>query len=133
MKVINRKKNKSNCAQPNNKPVVEKQQKTTLLPKTKCTSKKPLPIRHYTGRPENNISGEIFGNFEVIGLSAQWGVNKKGTAWVVRCRCGIYTIRRRKTLKFIREGKHDFCKRCLYDYNRRVRLLKESLKEKCND
>jgi hypothetical protein len=75
----------------------------------------PLPTRDFpkTSDPVSNLTGLRVGRLEVKGLSANHTQSKTGAAWVVRCTCGQYEIRRTKFLK-TGDPERAMCIRCNY-------------------
>ncbi len=71
----------------------------------KVHSSEPLPMRDLTNGEKHNpefidFSGSKFGRLTVMGISGDVKSNKiGGMAWVVRCVCGAYEIRRTKYVK----------------------------------
>ena len=72
-------------------------------------------LHHVKGREElrsiiNKLVGVKFGSFTVLGL-ARYIAKKSKAKWVVRCNCGMYTLR---TAKAIMNEKNnaDCCERC---------------------
>lgn len=62
----------------------------------------PIPTRLV---PQDDLTGRRFGRFTVIGLSL------KRSRWVVRCDCGVYTLRKAKAIKNMNND-FDCCKEC---------------------
>lgn len=78
-------------------------------------STRPYPA---CSKPEDNLTGLIFGRFTVIGLSDVCAT------WVVRCSCGKYTTRRAKSLKAAIAGPNQMCQRC--DHNEQKKIGRRS-------
>lgn len=85
----------------------------------------PWPTAKWTGKTEHDLTGTRRGSLTVTGYAdeSQWrsaaGLppkpkrqNKKGALWVTRCDCGIYAVRRTKSIK---SPGHDSCSRCDVD------------------
>ena len=77
-------------------------------------SETPLPLRPIPLNMED-LRGEKFGRFTVLGAAA----HHKGR-WVVRCACGMYTLRTTKAVKNP-ANTVDCCEQC-----RHLRYLKNS-------
>lgn len=95
-------------------------------------SDEPLPIRNIPTAPQGqwieNLTGKKFGYFEVIGLYAFYrrqmnGSRGKGrlgcskariNLWVVKCKCGKYELRKRKSILNPNNVK-DRCRYCQHE------------------
>jgi hypothetical protein len=74
----------------------------------------PLPTRPFRGPPENDMTGDRKGRLTIIGQSHTARCsNGKGSAWVVRCTCGYYEIRRIQTWKKL-PPERAMCTHCDY-------------------
>ena len=67
----------------------------TFTSKSEVLSDAPLPTRAYpqSAKQEDNLTGQKFGRFTVIGMAASSPI------WVVRCACGRFCYRKAKALK----------------------------------
>jgi hypothetical protein len=65
----------------------------------------PPRLTVFPDKNEYNITGQKFGRLTVIGFSGD-----HGSTWVVRCSCGMYSLRRAKTLR--RNGREQMCWTC---------------------
>ncbi len=78
---------------------------------------KPVPLE-----VRENLTGKRVGRFVVVGYSASDGSKAK---WVVRCDCGIYSLRRHKSIKnpSNNQDRCEICRDLMYlkrhDYYRR--------------
>lgn len=59
----------------------------------------PFKTKEFTGHPEHNLTGEIFGRLKVIGYCGKTNPNQPHGRWLVRCSCGNYERRKAKSLK----------------------------------
>lgn len=68
----------------------------------------PIPTRPLPEnmRPGEDLTGIVFGRFTVLGMA----LGVLGT-WVVRCTCGIYTLRRRRAISNPNNNQ-DRCEAC---------------------
>ncbi len=86
------------------------QYEETFVAKSEIVSEVPLPTRAYPSceRPEDNLTGQKFGRFTVIGRAAT------SASWVVRCACGRYCYRKAKVLKTVelQAASQVMCPRC---------------------
>ena len=80
---------------------------------TQADSDAPLPTMPFPRSGGENLRGRRFGRMTVVGYSAE----KRGR-WVVRCSCGVFTLR---TAKAIRNAANsaDACQRCRHADNLR--------------
>lgn len=72
----------------------------------------PLPTREFIGPQDQDITGKRYGRLTVVGNSAERSRNDRGAAWVVRCTCGYYEIRRTKTLNEQAGRSAQMCSHC---------------------
>lgn len=70
-------------------------------------SDSPLPTMPFPGSGNDDLTGRRFGRMRVVGYSAE-----KGGRWVVRCSCGVYTLRTARAVR--NEANADACQRCRY-------------------
>lgn len=87
----------------------------------------PPTIRPFSGRKKSNIRGNYFGKLmRVMGFLGHPETRNKhqrekhGALWLVRCSCGLFETRRRKSILNI-NNKNDCCQRC-----RHIRHLKRN-------
>lgn len=110
------------------------------LPKGYVNSEIALPLRNIPtatkGSFIENLAGIKFGRFEVIGLYAEYrrqlnGSRGKGRTginmarinlWVVRCKCGKYEVRRRKSV-LNPNNSQDACFFCRHEIRMKGRSL----------
>lgn len=71
----------------------------------------PLPTAPFKGPKDQDLTGQSFGRFRVIGKSPQESASKKQKPWVVRCSCGAYEHRYGPALKKAAET-GDRCQDC---------------------
>ena len=82
----------------------------------------PLPTEPFSGPKEYDLSGRCNNRLTVIGKAAGFKSNDKGAAWVVRCTCGYYEIRRTSGFKNTEYGR-SMCRHC--DYLEELKAGKE--------
>lgn len=81
----------------------------------------PLPMRSVPSEVRHNLIGRSFGRFTVIGLSVTRPSQPGGQAWVCRCSCGQYEIRRSRSIQNTKNAAIDRCDRCRQvEYLRRL-------------
>lgn len=71
-----------------------------------------MPVKSFTGPSDLDLTGNRFGRLVVTGASAEWKSNSMGTAWVVRCDCGYFEIRRSKTIRKQEARTSKMCSHC---------------------
>lgn len=72
------------------------------------TSIMPLTRRVPAGTPD--LTGQRRGALTVVGYFGPGRNSKGGSRWIVRCECGLYSIRRGRTIK--RKNMDDYCSAC---------------------
>ena len=82
---------------------------------------RPPVIPFHSKRAELNLHGLTIGKLIVIGVFIKQTKGKK-LKWVVKCKCGYYTIRNSNTIRRkIKNNEYDECSRCrppsVYEYN----------------
>ncbi len=88
--------------------------------------KAPLPVKKYNG--EKNLTGKRFYRFTVIGFTGENGQGK--SRWLLRCDCGNYTVRSRKSIKKIKKN-NGKCSQCSYlDYIKSVKYKERFIKKR---
>jgi hypothetical protein len=73
----------------------------------------PPKINDFTGPRKEDLEGVVFGRFTVMGFYEKKKNGGNRGMWVVRCRCGNYSLRRGNGIKrSIARGKDSCCYVC---------------------
>ena len=68
------------------------------------------PIEQYIGPDDHNLTGHRYQKLTVVGYGGKATGNSGYAKWVCKCSCGIFVIRRSKTLKRLPDNCCDRCK-----------------------
>jgi len=84
-------------------------------------SETPLPMRQFSGRKQDNLTGRKCGDFTVIGCAVFLSkAPENNTRWVVKCKCGMYCHLSTRAVK--KNHPSNACPRCRQNRHRIWRL-----------